>query len=352
MSDLTDQEVRRQIAERAAYWLLTLQTEEPTVQLRTQFVDWLRASPLHISELLRMSQLQRDLAMFRGWAQLPALELPLPAPAEVVRLPAAVGPRPPGAVTAPRRRLALLAAGLAAVFVAGLLLVTTPGETRYRTAAGERREVTLADGSVVALAPESAVAVRFGKAERLVTLDRGDAQFKVSKDVRRPFVVRAAQTRVRAVGTQFDVDRREHGVAVRVVEGRVAVTQQPASRFRRDGGEAAAPVLSLQANEQVLISATGVMSAVRPIETGPVAAAPAADELAFENETVGEVAQRFNARNKLQIRILDERLAARRISGVFHGSDPQSFVSFIEAAAAVTVSKPDGLHISLSSRGG
>jgi ferric-dicitrate binding protein FerR (iron transport regulator) len=47
------------------------------------------------------------------------------------------------------------------------------------------------------------------------------------------------------------------------------------------------------------------------------------------------VIRRFNALNCVKVEIVDSELAARRISGVFDASDPQSFVAFIEAAANV-----------------
>ena len=40
---------------------------------------------------------------------------------------------------------------------------------------------------------------------------------------RRPFIVAVGATRVRAVGTQFDVYKKSNGTVVTVVEGRVAV---------------------------------------------------------------------------------------------------------------------------------
>src|SRR5262245_34477365 len=60
------------LAEEAASWLLTLQYEELSAAQRAEFVDWLRQSPHHISEMLRVCQLQRDLARFKGWSKHPA----------------------------------------------------------------------------------------------------------------------------------------------------------------------------------------------------------------------------------------------------------------------------------------
>jgi transmembrane sensor len=56
------------LAEEAASWLLTLQSEELSTAQRAEFVDWLRQSPQHISQMLRVCQLRRDLVNFQGWS--------------------------------------------------------------------------------------------------------------------------------------------------------------------------------------------------------------------------------------------------------------------------------------------
>ena len=346
MNPEAERETRRQVAERAAWWLLTLQHGQVSAAHRAEFVDWLRRSPLHISEMLRICQVERELEAFKGWATLSSTPPELPA-AVIPFRPAELPARARSSWLRPRG-LALLAAGLAAVCVAASLLFTSLGEPQFRTRGGERREVTLADGSVVELAPSSEVLVRYRKRERFVTLDHGGAEFRVAKDANRPFIVQAAATRVRAVGTVFSVARDDAGVSVTVVEGRVAVSQRPGSRSADSGGEAEPPVVNLQANEQVSISRSGVTSEVRRVDA-PGGSAAAPEELAFDNETVAEVARRFNLQNATHIDILDARLAARRISGVFRGNDPQSFVAFIQAAADVRVTQRDYRHIVLSS---
>ena len=57
--------------------------------------------------------------------------------------------------------------------------------------------------------------------QREVTLLEGQALFRVAKDRHRPFVVRAGDAQVRAIGTEFDVYRKQVATIVTVVEGRV-----------------------------------------------------------------------------------------------------------------------------------
>src|ERR1700722_6445085 len=74
MTTDTQIETRRRIADQAALWLLTLQSEELAEAQRVEFVDWLRASPLHISELLWACQVQRNLAAWKGWQHIAPLD--------------------------------------------------------------------------------------------------------------------------------------------------------------------------------------------------------------------------------------------------------------------------------------
>jgi transmembrane sensor len=332
------------LAEEAASWLLTLQSEELSAAQSAEFVDWLRQSPRHISEVLRICQLQRDLANFRGWSK-----SALAAEAKVTNVIQLVTARQ--TMRTPRRsrrpyKVALIAAGVAALCISGLLALTRQGQTEYRTSQGERHEMTLADGSVVRMAPQSDVVVRYRPHERLITLKRGEAQFHVAKNANRPFVVQAALTRVRAVGTVFNVEYGRQGVSVAVVEGRVAVSQRTTGSSAQSVSESEKPLLSLEASEEVSITPAGVASAVRRVR-GQGEVAWASDRLTFENETVAEVIRRFNALNSVKVEIVDSGLAARRISGVFDAGDPQSFVAFIEAAANVQARQEDANHIIL-----
>ncbi len=319
----------QQIAERAAYWLVTLQSEELTPQKRAQLIDWLRASPQHISELLRTLMLQRDLARFKGWHRIGPLAEPA-APHIVTRLdvPRRHAPVPP---VAPRVRLTVLvAAGVVLVCALGIWLSTHLRQTVLATQRAERREVTLADGSVVDLAPDSEVVVRYRARERLLTLEHGEALFHAADNAQRPFIVQAAETRVRALGTVFDVRCGDQAVSVTVVEGRVSVARRHRlGASNPHAGHRTLPI-TLSANEEVTIPAQGLPATVRRVRSA-VIASWASGELAFDNQTINDIVHRFNLYNRLQIRVLDPALGTRRLSGVFDADDPQSFVALVEA---------------------
>jgi len=206
--------------------------------------------------------------------------------------------------------------------------------------------VTLSDGSVVDLAPSSEVRVRYRAHSRSVVLDRGQALFHVAKNPERAFTVEASGTRVRAVGTVFDVERTEQSVSVTVVEGRVTVTEQPDTLDSGSASPEESTNVSLGADEQIVISATGGLNTVHKVR-GEMAIAWAAGQLIFDNESVAEIARRFNLYNRTQIVLLDQNLAARRISGQFRATDPESFVAFVQSAGGVYVERPSAEQIIL-----
>jgi len=93
----------------------------------------------------------------------------------------------------------------------------------YQTAAGESHSIPLEDGSSVVLGTQSAISVQFGVQHRWVTLERGEAWFKVAHNPTWPFVVAAGGGTITAVGTAFAVRRASNHVFVSVTDGTVDV---------------------------------------------------------------------------------------------------------------------------------
>lgn len=347
VTDYSWRERRLQTAEQAAHWLMMLQSSDMSLSDRAEFVEWLRESPSHVTELLHACELRRRLTRFR-WG-------------DAIRTADAGGVidlRPPasrGRSTSQRirglfgqARFRPLAMGASAcILVAGiasLLVASYFTGNVFGTAQGERREVTLADGSVVNLSPSTQVSVRLQPGRRLIGLEHGEARFLVAKDITRPFIVTAGNTQVLAVGTIFDVQRRSSGVAVTVVEGRVRVARV-ASRRMSDLLQQAShstqtpESLSLIAGQQVVIPAAGSLPAIMPVRSA-TELAWVTDQLNFDNELVSEIAARFNYHNRTQIVISDAALAGRRISGSFRINDPQSFVAFLRSITGLTEKQP------------
>lgn len=94
---------------------------------------------------------------------------------------------------------------------------------------GMRSQVSLPDGSTVWLNSGSKLRypVVFASKERNVSLS-GEAFFKVNADKKHPFIVSAGTVKVRATGTQFNVEayKSDTITAVTLIEGKVLVNMK------------------------------------------------------------------------------------------------------------------------------
>lgn len=94
---------------------------------------------------------------------------------------------------------------------------------RYLTAIGKQREITLSDGTQVALNTGSELLVNLTDRQRSLTLVRGEAYFDVTRDPDRPFTVDIGDQSVTVLGTAFGVRRDPGSITIAVSEGRIAV---------------------------------------------------------------------------------------------------------------------------------
>jgi transmembrane sensor len=213
----------------------------------------------------------------------------------------------------------------------------------YETAAAEQRTVRLPDGSTVQLNARSRIKLRFTKQQRAVDLIEGQALFSVAKDAGRAFVVGSDAARVRALGTQFDVYRKNNGTIVTVLEGQVAVgVDRPAENAvrgqRSDVREPLSSVL-VSAGEQAVATPRAPTLAYHT----NVFAATAWTEgkLMFDSVPLRDVVAEFNRIGLRHIVIEDESLLDLHVSGVFAAADPSQLLGFLRQRFGVTVTETD-----------
>jgi transmembrane sensor len=213
----------------------------------------------------------------------------------------------------------------------------------YDTEVGEQRTLALSDGSRVELNALSKVRIRYTDSTRLIELLSGQAFFRVARDESRPLVVVTADTRIRAIGTQFDVYRKQSGTTVAVIEGKVSV-DAPRLRAARTSNPSDTPALA--AHEKALMLIAGEQVTVNP-RTAPriesanpgTVTAWTQGRLVFQGTALKDVAEEFNRYNKKPLVISDPGLAAFRITGIFSSTDPSSLIRFLEARSDVSVTE-------------
>jgi len=95
------------------------------------------------------------------------------------------------------------------------------GSHAVETAPGEIEIIALESGGEITLAGGSRIVIERG--DRLVSLERGQALFRVENDAGAPFTVRVGEDTLVDVGTVFDVARTTEGLRVAVSEGAVVL---------------------------------------------------------------------------------------------------------------------------------
>ena len=275
----------------AIAWHIRLTSGEDEAGSPEEFELWRRQSPRHAEAYREIETL---------WRQLPS---PLSADRQRRRELAASKQRDAGR----RRKLSLaLAASLLLAVLSGIYpdYVRSPWAD-YRTHIGEQTSVTLADGSIAILNTDTALNVRIVGNERRVELLRGEAEFDVAHDSRRPFRVAAGSTTTEALGTRFIVRYDGRGGAVTLLEGKVR-----ASRPSARGAETDTAVL--QAGQQIAFNAEQ-LGAVHSVDPGS-ADAWRRGRLLMNFVPLKQVIAEINRYRRNPIALLDEGLAEREVN--------------------------------------
>jgi transmembrane sensor len=386
-----------QILDEASEWFVDFRVGDVDAAARERFDEWLRRSPEHIRAYI-------DIA--RSY-----VELPPPSPkgeidvqaliayansdgSNVVPLGASVAARemtrfakeassgeggPPKAETFFVRHRALAASILTGIVVlASALIWQRERYPSYATDIGEHRSIALSDGSTVDLNARSKLRIEFSAGERLVELLEGQALFQVAKDKSRPFIVKSGDATVRAVGTQFDVDRKATGTTVTVLEGRVVVysdahseslgSTAPATtadsgaaprtpavpRIHKTPAVTGAPPdlppslappdesgsgVYVAAGEQVTVTSQALASP----EHADVTAATAwmQRRLIFDGTKLSDVVEQFNRNNRRQLIIESDKLAGYHVSGTYSSTDASSLVRFLREQPGFKITETD-----------
>ncbi len=114
-----------------------------------------------------------------------------------------------------------------------------PDAYPHESSQGALRQVVLGDGSRVELNLDSELTYTHFKDHRQVRLSRGEAFFEVAHDALHPFVVKAAEGRIKVTGTRFNVWKYQDQVRVTLMEGSVRVSSinaDPDGGFRLSPG--------------------------------------------------------------------------------------------------------------------
>jgi transmembrane sensor len=296
----------------AAEWLLRLSEDAVDADDIAQWQQWLSARPDNRAAFERAQTV---------WDLTSRVKNPAwPTDSEV----AADGARF-GWLATHRMKLAL-AAVLVLSVIAGVVSWQWLGSRdtlALVTDLGQNRSFTLPDGSRVSLGGASHIQSRFSEKRRTIELASGEAFFEVEKDPARPFVVRAGEVSVEAVGTAFNVRRAAERIEVVVTSGAVRVNGEQIDAGMRT---------TIDSGVHIASAATEV-AAVLKRQQG---------QLQYNDEPLRFVVADLNRYSKVPIEILSPQAGELRVTGTVLERDVDAWIEGLSQALPVEVSLRDG----------
>ncbi len=384
-----DRRTLNQIAEEAGFWDARLRAPDCTDTDRARFATWRDQDLCHRAEFERLQLIAATARQEITRADVRALR------DAALR---ARGSRQWNTVLATAAALAVLALGLGVwiehpefsptASIRHLMSFAQGRGTgdvgeRYMTQVGQRSTVTLRDGSTVELNAKTLITVAFTPTQRLIELVDGQALFHVAKNAQRPFVVRAGDREILAIGTAFDVRRDPSSVRVTLVEGRVAVSREPlsdpsassgshqilaAELFSKSHpgsatpngpqpvqlptgvpGSAATAEVFLEPGQQLFAQEVSGQSVIQSVDVQKVIGWRVG-RVTLEDSTLADAVTEMNRHSPVQIRLRGPQLEALRVNGVFRAGEQEAFVTALESYFPIAVQRRGDAEIVLTAR--
>ncbi|MBN9788219.1 iron transport regulator [Pseudonocardia sp. TMWB2A] len=297
----------------ASNWFVLLEDDPDNAEVRAAFNAWIAADTDHLlawNETVRISRLinaagesgQQDETV------IPFNRLPI------------YQRRKPGWAFG-----ASIAATILLLWLAGPELVLRVRSDQV-TSAGEVRAMTLADGSKVHLAPQSAIAFNIDGPVRSVSLLRGAAFFDVAHDAARPFKVRAGSSETTVLGTAFEVGLEDDDATIAVRRGMVGVSDRDRSSPHSE---------KLRPGESVQLTGAGKFLR-KDIRVNHVAAW-VDKKLIVNDRPITDVLNALRPWYKGRIIVRHATRQPYHVTGVYNLDDPDAALAALSSAHALDV---------------
>ncbi len=206
--------------------------------------------------------------------------------------------------------------------------------SRITTRVGERRTLSLPDGSSLDLNTDTEVSWRFDDRLRRVWLERGEAALLVARDLVRPFVLTTAAGVTRLSAGQFNVRLRSTGVSLIVLAG-AAVAETAMGRAEARVAQTA------DARQMLDITPQGVSVVPAKAQDVEVVEAWRRGEIVFDGQRLADAVEEYNRYLPRKLVVLDARVGDLRLGGRFLAGDPDGFLVALRSSFGVRA-EPDG----------
>jgi len=196
------------------------------------------------------------------------------------------------------------------------------------TRTGEMRSIDLPDGSRIDLNTASTLQVRYFRNRREVVLEKGEAFFRVASDAGKPFTVDSGASRVRVLGTAFNVRADPPILVVQVQHGRVELWKV------RTQGDAHALVLGPGAG----VAVDTADNEHRPVATVADALGEwRSGQIYLKRTPLAEVAQELSRYLGVSVVVEGDRLGQVPVSGLVALREPERFLQALPSLINVSV---------------
>lgn len=292
------------IKTQASAWWVRMDSGTMDGNEQAQFEAWVNANPAHRQAFDQVNLIWQELDAIKD-----RLAAAMPPPA---RKPSRFNPWQWGT--------ALLAAIYLLFVVAQPINIWLHADES--TGIAEMRTVQLVDGSTAQLNSETALSINITYTGRELTLLKGEAQFKVAPDPKRPFKVRAGNGVTTALGTAFNIHHSKASTEVTVTEHSVSV------QLDKDAENSIAPI-TLANGQQVAYNPDNGLGVITNADT-QLTTAWQRGKLVFQGKPLGEVIAELNHYHRGYFLIADPTIANRRVNGVFSTDKPIAALDTIE----------------------
>ena len=348
MNNVQEFSSKQDIQQQACEWISRFDRGLSEIE-ESGFSDWVNISKTHRQCLFDVAQTWDELSVLNE------LNTLFPLRANKVRK---------NHIFANRKNFGI-AASLAIVFVSCLVWlvnsqllssITDPSllVMNAETSVGEQRVLSLTDGSFIHLNTDSSVLVDFSDSRRDVYLLRGEAHFDVAHDEMRPFIVKAGNNTVTAVGTSFNVQiTSDKNIELLVTDGKVLVKNKYDNNHTSTIAESSHPLDGLGAlmiaGQKAVISQQSIQQSKLTSEQVQSDLAWQQGMLVFHGEPLAEALKEISRYTSINFTLADEQVKQRRVAGYFKAGDIQGLLFALKNNFNIIYSKRDNQTIVLSS---
>ena len=309
---ITPTQLPESIVRAAIEWRIKLDTSANKALVSTRIQRWCEQSSDHALAWQRLAGLQQE---FDGYsATLPDRDFAIPVLQRA------------GMDVQRRKTLKLLVLAITVGGPGTWLVARQPGiSADYSTGAGERRQITLADGTELLLNTRSAVDVHFNATERLLVLRQGEVEINSTIDLNNlsasPLRLQCRHGLCATMGARFVLRDQSDYSELAVFEGEVAVSSR------------AGDTLTAYSGERYRLT---------PLRIAPMAHQQIDPEawtqgmLVVNNIRLGDFVQEL-ARYRSGIIGCDPAVANLRLSGVFQLDQPEALLDNLSRSLPVSV---------------